>query len=112
MTPKSDKSPFNVVKKSKIQKNAVLPTNYTEVPSITTHKYRMKLFFYLLKRVRNFNFQKKLIKKLTQLIFPKIYDNKSCMSANVIILNHFEVNLRFFVDRLARNVHFNTNPIG
>ena len=85
MTPKSDKTSFNVVKKSKIQKNAVLPTNYTEIPSLTTHNTEMKLFFDLLKRVRNFNFQKKLVKKLTQLIFPKIYDNKSCMSTNVII---------------------------
>ena len=85
MTPKSDKTPFNVVNKSKIQKNAVLPTNYTEIPSLTTHKYRNEIIFDLLKGVRNFNFQKKLIKKLTQLIFPKIYDNKSCMSANVII---------------------------
>ena len=29
--------------------------------------------------------------KLTQLIFPKIDDNKSCMSAIVIILNCFEI---------------------
>ena len=45
----------------------------------------MKFFFDLLKRVRKVNFQKKLIKKLTQLIFSEIDDNKSCMSANVII---------------------------
>ena len=32
-----------MVKKSKIQKNAVLPTNYTEIPSLTTHKYRNEI---------------------------------------------------------------------
>ena len=33
---------------------------------------------------KKIEFPEKLVKKLTQLIFPKIYDNKSCMSTNVI----------------------------
>ena len=45
ITPKSDKSPFEVIKKSKIQKCAVLPTNYTEIPSLTTHKYKNEFYF-------------------------------------------------------------------
>ena len=45
ITPKSDKTPFNVVKKSKIKKNALLPTNYTEIPSLTTHNYRNEIIF-------------------------------------------------------------------
>ena len=52
---------------------------------------KMNLFFDLLKRDITLNFQKKLVKKLTQLIFPKIDNKRSCMSAIVIIENHFEV---------------------
>ena len=52
---------------------------------------KMNSFFYLLKRDITLNFQKKLIKKLTQLIFPKIDNKKSCMSTIVIIQNHSEV---------------------
>ena len=39
VTPKSDKSLFKVVKKSKIQKSTDHPTHYTEIPSLPTHKY-------------------------------------------------------------------------
>ena len=52
---------------------------------------KMNSFFDLLKHDRTLNFQKKLVKKLTQLIFPKIDKKKSCMSTIVIINNHFEV---------------------
>ena len=74
-----------MVKKSKMQKSADRATNYTEIPSLTTYQYKNEFIFDLLKRDRTLNFQKKLIKKLIQLIFPKNDDNKSCMSAIVII---------------------------
>ena len=57
------------------QKSAVLPGICTEIPSLITQKYKNELVFLLLKHDRTLDFQEKLIKKLTQLIFPKIDDN-------------------------------------
>ena len=45
ITPKRDKSSFKMVKKSKIKKSAVLPTNYTEIPSPTTYKHKNEFIF-------------------------------------------------------------------
>ena len=72
--PKSDKSAFKVVKKSQIQKIAMIPNICTTMCSLTTKTRKMTLLFDLVKVVRILNFQKKLVKKLTQLIFEKIDD--------------------------------------
>ena len=72
-------------KNQKLKKTLFFPPTTLKYPPQPPTSTEMKLFFDLLKWVRNLNFQKKLIKKLTQLIFPKIDDNKSCMSANGII---------------------------
>ena len=55
VTPKSDKSPFKVFKKSKILKSADLPTNYTEIPSLNTHQYKNELIFWFAKTWQNFS---------------------------------------------------------
>ena len=59
VTPKSDKSPFKVVKKSKIQKSADRPIHYTEIPSLPTHKYKNKLNFWFAKTWQHFEFSEK-----------------------------------------------------
>ena len=59
VTPKRDKSPFKVVKKSKIQKSADCPTNYTEIPSLTTHRYKNEFIFWFAKTWQNFEFSEK-----------------------------------------------------
>ena len=59
VTPKSDKSPYKVVKKSKIQESADCPTHYTEIPSLPTHKYKNELIFWFAKTWQNFEFSEK-----------------------------------------------------
>ena len=48
-----------MVKKSKIQENARLPTNYTEIPSLTTHKYRNEIIFWFAKMSKKLEFPEK-----------------------------------------------------
>ena len=59
ITPKSDKSLFKVVKKSKIKKRTDLPTNYTEIPSLTTHQYKNEFIFWFARTWQNFEFSEK-----------------------------------------------------
>ena len=47
------------LKSSKNQKNAVLPTNYTEIPSLTSHKYRNEIIFWFAKTSKKLKFPEK-----------------------------------------------------
>ena len=54
----------------------MIPNISTAIHSlITQNKKNDFIFFDLLKLVRIMNFQKKLVKKVTQLVFGKIGDN-------------------------------------
>ena len=46
-------------KNQKFKKNAVLPTNYTKIPSLTTHKYRNEILFWFAKMSKKLKFPEK-----------------------------------------------------
>ena len=46
-------------KNQKLKKNALLPTNYTEIPSLTTHKYRNEIIFWFAKMSKKLKFSEK-----------------------------------------------------
>ena len=45
--------------RSKNKKNTLLPTNYTEIPSLTTHKYRNEILFWFAKTSKKIEFPEK-----------------------------------------------------
>ena len=46
-------------KNQKFKKNALLPTNYTEIRSLTTHKYRNEIIFWFAKMSKKLYFPEK-----------------------------------------------------